>query len=106
MASEVARGISVLVPDDPFGWIHWAYALHELKKTREAYDVAISAVAKFPEERTLTYNLAYYSFQLGNLKEAIQWLEKSVDVAGKKDIRQMALDDPDVEPLCNQISEV
>jgi hypothetical protein len=33
------------------------------------------------------------------------WLETAIDLAGKKDIRMMALEDPDLEPLWNQISE-
>jgi len=40
-----------------------------------------------------------WSARLGNVKEAYQWLEKAIDLAGKKDIRQMALDDPDLERL-------
>ena len=27
----------------------------------------------------------------------MQWLEKTIDLANKKDIRQMALDDPDLD---------
>jgi hypothetical protein len=40
------------------------------------------------------------------LKEAYQWLEKAIDLAGKADARQMALDDSDLEELWNQIAEI
>jgi catabolite regulation protein CreA len=40
------------------------------------------------------------------LEEAMGWLGKAIDLAGKKDIRLMALDDPDLEPLWTQISEI
>jgi hypothetical protein len=40
------------------------------------------------------------------LNESIQWLEKAIDLAGKKDIRTMALADPDWEQLWNQILEI
>ncbi|HEY1718849.1 MAG TPA: hypothetical protein VGH42_11245 [Verrucomicrobiae bacterium] len=43
---------------------------------------------------------------LGNLKKAMRWLTKAIDMAGKKDIRMMALDDPDFEPLWVNISEI
>jgi hypothetical protein len=36
----------------------------------------------------------------------MRWLEKGMDLAGKKDIRQMALDDPDLEPLWTEIGEI
>jgi hypothetical protein len=44
--------------------------------------------------------------QLGNRKEALKWIKKAIDLAGKKDIRLMALDDPDLEPLWPNISEI
>jgi len=106
MAAEVARGISIAVPDSPFGWIHWAYSLHALKRTKEAYEVVNSVVAKFPDEYLMRYNMACYACQLGNLKEARVWLGKAIDLAGKKDIRLMALDDPDLQPLWNEIGEI
>jgi predicted Zn-dependent protease len=106
MAAEVARGISIVMPDSPFGWIHWACSLHELKRTKEAYEIINSVVARFPDQYLMRYNLACYSCQLGNLKEAKLWQEKAIDVAGKRDIRTMALDDPDLEPLWKRIGQM
>jgi predicted Zn-dependent protease len=106
MAAEVARGMSVILPDNSWGWIQWAYSLHELKRTKEARSVLISVADKFPDQDMISYNLACYCCQLGALKEAMQWLGKTIDLAGKKDIRLMALDDPDLEPLWNDISEI
>jgi tetratricopeptide (TPR) repeat protein len=106
MAAEIARAISEMLPDNSWGWIQWAYSLHALKRTKEAWGVLIPVVDKFSDEYLMRYNLACYCCQLGNLKEALQWLEKAIDLAGKKDIRAMALDDPDLEPLWNDISEI
>jgi tetratricopeptide (TPR) repeat protein len=105
-AAEIARSISFLLPDNPYGYFHCAFSLHELKRTKEAYDVLIAVVDKFPTEHFFRYNLACYCCRLGDLKEAYQWLEKAIDLAGKEDIRQMALDDPDLEGLWSQISEI
>jgi predicted Zn-dependent protease len=106
MAAEVARGISEMLPDNSWGWIQWAYSLHELKRTKEAQGVLLPVVDKFPDESMIQYNLACYACQLGELKEAFQWLEKAIDSAGNEDVRLTALDDPDLEPLWNQISEI
>jgi hypothetical protein len=54
----------------------------------------------------MRYNLACYACQLGNLKGAKAWLGKAIDLAGKKDIRLMALDDPDLEPPWSQIGKI
>lgn len=67
--------------------------------TKEAHHVLIAVVDKFPKEHLTLYNLACYSSQLGNLKEAFQWLQRAIDLANKRDIRQMALDHSDLEPL-------
>lgn len=105
-AAEIARSLTELLPDNPFGPFHLAYSLHELKRTQEAYDVLIAVVDKFPNEHLMRYNLACYSCRLGNMKEAYQWLEKAIDLAGKEDIRQTALEDHDLEPLWAEIGQI
>jgi len=106
MAAEVARSLATLLPDNSFGWIHQAYSLHELKRTGEAWDVLHPVADKFSDQYIIRYNLACYACQLGNLKASFSWLEKAIDLAGKKDIRAMALDDPDLEPLWEKIGEI
>ncbi len=48
MASEVAKGMAIALSENIWGYIHWAYSLHELKRTKEAQDVLLSVVEKFP----------------------------------------------------------
>ena len=105
-ASEIAQLICRLFPETPFGWIHLAYALHELRRTREAYQVLIPAVDRFPEEYVMRYNLACYCCQLGRLEEARAWLAKAVSMAGAETIKQMALTDPDLEPMGPEIRQL
>jgi tetratricopeptide (TPR) repeat protein len=104
-AVEIARTLSEMLPNNSWGYIHFAYALHALKRTKEAYEVLILVKDKFSNS-TMLYNLACYSCKLNQLKESMSWLEKAIDLAGKRDIRLMALDDPDLEPLWNQIGEI
>lgn len=105
-AIEIARAIATATPESPLGWIHWAYALHELKRTRESYEVASSVAARFPDETTLRYNLACYACQLGKLKEAKVWLKQAMAIAGQEEIRTTALNDPDLKPLWKQIGKM
>jgi tetratricopeptide (TPR) repeat protein len=105
-AVEIAGTMARLLPDNPWGHFHLAFSLHELKRTKEAYETLKPVVDKFPKEYLMRYNLACYSCQLGNLEEAERWFEKARDLSGKTDIRQMALDDPDLEPLWTAISEM
>jgi predicted Zn-dependent protease len=48
-AAEVANALCRMVPDDAFGFVRFAFALHELKRTQEAYDVLLPIADKFPE---------------------------------------------------------
>lgn len=50
LAIEVARIIAQLMPESPFGWIHWAFSLHELKRTDEARSVLLPVLDRFPDE--------------------------------------------------------
>lgn len=52
------------------------------------------------------YNLACYACQLGNLKEAWEWLQVAVELCDVEEIRALALNDPDLEPLWDQIKEL
>jgi len=106
MAAEVAQALTKLLPENSSGWIHWGFSLHELKRTKEALEILSPVSDKFPGEYLIFYNLACYCCQLGNLKESFHWLKKAIDLAGKKDIRMMALEDPDLEPLWNEIGEI
>ena len=105
-AAAIARAISQLQPEQPFGFIHCAFALHELKRTREALNTLLPVADKFPEQWLISYNLACYTCQLGDLKAAFKWLERAIDVAERQDIRAMALDDPDLEPMWAEIGEL
>jgi len=106
LAAEVARAVSEILPTESWGFVQYAFALHELKRTKEAQAVLLPSADKFPDEYLISYNLACYCCQLGQLKDSMRWLGNAIDKAGKKEIRLMALDDPDLEPLWIEISEI
>ena len=64
------------------------------------------ARVKFPKEHLIAFNLACYECQLGNRKQAMQHLEEAIDLAGKKTIRLIGLDDSDLEPLWPDIAAI
>lgn len=106
MAAEVAQGMTKMLPTNSWGWIQWAYSLHELRRTQEAKDVLLPVVDKFPNQYLIRYNLACYCSQLGELKKAFSLLKQAIDLAGEKDIRLMALDDPDLQPIWAEIGDL
>ena len=106
LAVEAARALASALSDHPDGWIHWAFSLHELKRTQEAWGVLIPMADKFPDECTIAYNLACYACQLGNLKESLEWLGRALKLDDKKAVRSMALADADLKPLWKVIRKV
>jgi tetratricopeptide (TPR) repeat protein len=100
---EVAAALIQCAPDDASGWVHRSYCLHELKRTQEARDNLLRVVDQFKSDTTIRYNLACYECQLGRLDQALTWLQKACTLGGTRRISQMALADPDLEPLRNDI---
>ncbi len=105
-AAEIAKAICEFAPESPFGFIHLAYSLHELDHTQEARNVLLPVMDKLPKEYIIHYNLACYACQLGNLKEARHWLRKAIDLAGPNEVKLMAVNDSDLEPLWKEIGEI
>jgi predicted Zn-dependent protease len=107
-AAEIAGSLVQLIPDQPHVWICLAYATRRKAGggIPDARQILIEAEAKFPADYLIRYNLACYECQLGNLKAAMKWLKKAIELAGETDIRMMALNDPDLEPLRPEIAEI
>ena len=100
---DAARAMTEVAPERPFGWIHFSFALHELKRTQEAWDNLSAAVEKFPGEPTISYNLACYACQLGRRAEAEEWLQRAFQIGDTRRLKSMALKDPDLKPLWERI---
>ncbi len=102
-ALQFAKRLIELHPENPSGWLHQSFSLHELERTAEAYQQLLKVADKFPKISTVTYNLACYACQLGQHYEAFRWLERTVQLLGQDQVRRMALKDPDLQPLWKEI---
>jgi predicted Zn-dependent protease len=100
---EIASALVRLKPDSEFGWIGRSFALHELKRTEEAYDLLLPAKEKFPKNWTIPYNLACYCAQLNRLDEAQDWFRKAMAI-NEQIVKREAIGDPDLKPLWDSMS--
>jgi predicted Zn-dependent protease len=98
-AAEAANALCRTVPDDSFGYLRLAFALHELKRTKEAHDALLPVADQFPELWVIPYNLACYTCVLGDLVGARDWLAQAFRLGDAKDIKLHAMNDPDLGPL-------
>ena len=99
----LADRIVEAAPKEVFGWIHRSYALHELRRTREARDLLLPAIRLFPKVETIPYNLACYECQLGDLDAARDWFHRALKLHDRAELKARALEDPDLKPLWAEI---
>jgi tetratricopeptide (TPR) repeat protein len=97
-AVDVAETLVGLAPERVNAWVHRSFALHELKRTQEAYDKLVPAAESFSKVWTVPYNLACYCAQLGRLQESRTWLKKALSI-DKIQANLAAIEDPDLKPL-------
>ena len=102
---EAARALLDRAPERPSGWLHQAYALRRVAdgSVRKAWDALLPAFDKFPKEFLISYNLACYACQMQDMETARLWLQRAGQISGKQKVNQMALSDPDLKPLWNEI---
>jgi len=102
---EIGDGLVAAEPGDAFGWINRSYALRRSPGggVQAAYDALRPAADRLDDREQVTFNLACYASQLGQLDAARQWLVESFAVAkgeGRlRAAREIALKEPDLEPL-------
>ena len=92
-------------PERPGGWIHRSFALHELHRTEEAYQLLKPVRRIFSDHWVIPYNLACYLAQLGRIKDAAKALHDALQVDSEA-VKKTALADPDLEPLRKCIDEL
>jgi tetratricopeptide (TPR) repeat protein len=102
---DCARRLLLAAPKRATGWLHQAYALRRVPGggLSAAWDALLPAWQMFPKEPVIPYNLACYACQLGRRTEALVWLKRALSAGNKEDIKKMALDDRDLEPLRSEI---
>ena len=103
---ELGTGLVKAAPARLQSYIHRAYALHRVKRTQEAWDVLFPVAEKFPTDPTIKYNLACYATQLGRLWEGEQWLKLAFTTGNEKELRSLAVQDPDLKPLWGKLDAI
>lgn len=105
---EAAQALLRCSPDRSSGWLHQAYALRRVAGggLQKAWDALRPAFDMFPKEATIPFNLSCYACQLQQLDLAREWLKRAIAAGGKSRIKRMALKDPDLQPLWDEIRQL
>ena len=96
-AVAVARELASVASGRFAPWWMISFALHELKRTQEAYDNLAAVRGRFDAEWIVHYNLACYLVQLGRIDEARPCLARAFEINPEQ--RELARQDQDLAPL-------
>ena len=99
----VAQAFCDVAPSLEQGWLHQAVSLYRLKRTEEAWNLLLPMAQKFPRSWVIPYDLACYACQLGKVDEARVWLKKAFAQGEAKEVKVLALADPDLRVLWGEI---
>lgn len=84
-------------PDDPSGWIMWAYAIRRSISIEAAKKILQQAALTHPKEATIQFNLGCYACQQGELDQARNYV--TCAIALDAHFKDAAASDPDLAPL-------
>ena len=96
-ALQLSLRLCAMNPDQPYGYIHAAFCLHEMGRTSEAKQTLLAGPAGLLDEPVYYYNLACYDTVLGNLEQAKVYLRASFRL--DKSFRELAKGDPDLQEI-------
>jgi tetratricopeptide (TPR) repeat protein len=99
----VAQEFCKAAPGLPQPWLHQAVSLYRLNRTEEAWNLLLPFAQKFPRSWVIPYDLACYACQLGKTDEGRRWLRKALDLGDSKEVKLLALADPDLKVLWPEI---
>ena len=100
-ALEQATLLCQISPKEPGGFIHAAYCLHEMGRTREAVEVLIHGPPTLHGKAVYFYNLGCYHARLGNIKGAVEMLRQAF--LKDETLRRDAKRDPDLNSLRSKL---
>jgi Tfp pilus assembly protein PilF len=92
-----ARLVAQRWPDEPAGWVTWAYAARRAESLAAAEAILLAAELQLPAEAAIQFNLGCYACQQGDLAAARRRLDRAIALDAK--FAALAETDPDLQPL-------
>jgi len=105
MYLPVAQAFCQAAPGLPQPWLHHAVSLYRLNRTEEAWNLLLPMAKKFPKSWVIPYDLACYACQLEQLDDGRRWLRKACRLGDGKEVKVLALADPDLKTLWPEIQD-
>lgn len=94
---SVAAEFVQRAPEEPGGWVTWAYATRRAHTLAAAEQILLEAETSHPEDATIQFNLGCYACVRGDLVAARARVARAIELDPK--FREAAETDPDLEAL-------
>ena len=95
--AEVCRHLVTVQPGE-LPWVMWlALATRHHEGIPAARDILLAAMVRFPKAAAISFNLACYAAQSGDLDDAKDCLRRALEL--DESLKLRALDEPDLAPL-------
>ena len=101
LMQQIAKRLKEFDPDNVQWTISLAYATRRAYSIDVAMEILLNAVAKFPQEPAIPYNLACYYCQRGEIVNAKRYLRQAFEI--DPNWRKAALEDEDLKPLWDSL---
>ncbi len=110
-AAELGKICTKRRPALAYGYENWAWGLHKMGETEQAYKVLAPLMKKLklpgPPSGRSAYSLACFCGVLGRTKEATRWLNLAFVLAEDKDVfRHHTLREPELRDVWPAIPEL
>ena len=99
----VAQKLAEWNANEPGYFIDWAYATRRAESIQLAHAILARGVELHPEDGLIQFNLACYEAQMGSIDRAKMHLRRAKKADKKFSL--MAMDDPDLEPICASLAK-
>jgi hypothetical protein len=100
----VASHLVKVDPETAGWWITLAYSVRRIEGIQKAEAILLRAQAIHPKVAMIVFSLACYASVTGRMEEAKVRLRHAI--ALDKEIRRLALDDEDLKPLWDWITDL
>jgi hypothetical protein len=104
-ARSIAKVWCWTTPESLEAWIACANSTREFEGLAAAKQILLDIAERFPLDWVVPYNLACYCAQLGEIAEAVLWLNKALSLDMQQKIRREAAGDPDLAPLWEALTK-
>ena len=81
LMQQIAKRLKEFEPDNVQWTISLTYATRRAYSIDVAMEILLNAVAKFPKEAAIPYNLACYHCQLGEIAKTKRYLRQAFEIA-------------------------